>query len=863
MATGLLLASSLFAQRSVLEKGDKYFDKFDFDRAMEYYMDAFDANPNNEQATRRIADCYRRSGNVAESAEWYKQTLDLEGSIPSDMLYYAEALKELGNYAESVFWYAQYSGEVPTDTRAQRHIKNDKYFHELTADSLKYTLKKLEINNENPAFGVSKFGDQYIFSATATGEMASEENVWDKLPYLDVFVCDKDIDNEFINPRPLAGEINSKYHDGPAVYDAISGSIFVTRNNMKNGKVVLDENGTANLQIYEALPVGEGWNELIDLPFNHIDYSCGHAAINNTGSRLYFVSNMDGGIGGTDLYYTDRVGDGWSEPVNLGPEVNTEGNEMFPYLSDQDKLYFSSDGHAGLGGLDVFMTEFVSNKWTTPINIGFPINSNKDDFSMMYEETHQSGYFSSNRDGKGRDNIYYFSTIDFMEAIFAATIACTDPTKTLAGMPVTIKNVTTGELEEVILDEYGNAQTKVKGGDEIEVYLGGKELAHGEPILTHTVENPLIDTYNEGGTVFVSPEEARALGYDPKDLPHDVHIVGTTVPVSDVLVSDKNAQEPELDLLDQLDEFTDENWMAPMTRKNAQTFVMERTEDGKMVMKGLEVEEQAPEEFISEGLREKLAENSLSQRQSEPISQISEEKTLGAIETGENKAENALDEKALDDLRNLIHSEVTGNYHNLSEEESARLAKILAPKLKETENVKKSLLDNLMSLQEDLSSLDPIEIAGLQNEPEKDNSNLVALTETAQKLNTELAQQGLENVYFDFDKSNIRQDAISTMEKVLDMMQNNEALVLHVSAHTDSRGSNAYNDALSSRRANSVQAYLEAKGISSDRFVIDYHGEHQLVNKCGNGVACSEDDHQLNRRAELTFITGDTAASLK
>lgn len=502
----VLCGNVVLAQKSDLERGNKYFDKFDFGQALEMYELAYEHEKDNPELTRRIGLCLRRLGGIDQSAEWFKKTLDLDDSTPTDMLHYAEALKSKEDYTLSVFWYARYAMMEPEDQRAQSHIRDPKYFHDLQADSLKYFVKKLEVNTDQPSFGVSKYGDGYLFSSAGVSNLASGEDYAEGLSYLDLYVCEKDARDEFVQISPIKGDINSKYHDGPAYYDPSTETIYVTRNNIKNGRPVLDKNGNVNLKIYEAHKDENQWDDIKDMPFNSNDYSTGHPCASMDGSTLYFVSNMPGGYGGTDLYMSKKTQDGWGEPQNLGAAVNTEGNEMFPFLSEDGKLFFSSDGHAGLGGLDLFMSTEAQGKYTPAINLGFPINSSHDDFGMMYEADNESGYFSSNRDGKGQDNIYYFSTLEFMKQIFAATLQSADMMQTLEGETVTMKNITSGELRETTLDAQNAFQFTVNAGDELAFYFGGKEYAHGEPIFEHSVEGPLQDTYYDAGNISLSEE---------------------------------------------------------------------------------------------------------------------------------------------------------------------------------------------------------------------------------------------------------------------------------------------------------------------------------------------------------------------
>ena len=489
-----------FGQKTDKEFGDKYFDKFDYAVAMESYLMAYEGNTQDAEVTRKIGLCLRKLGSIDESAEWFKRTLDMDDSNTLDMLHYAEALKSKEDYSKAVFWYSRYAMANPYDQRTQSHIRDPKYFHDLKADSLKYFLKKLDINTEKPSFGVSAFEGGYLFS---TSGVKTYGNTIDDLPYLDIYMCQKNEADEFVEAMPLKGKINSKYHDGPAYYDPNSQTIFVTRNNVKNGRPVYDANGSVNLKVYAAKEANGKWNEISELPFNSNEYSTGHPSLNADGTKMYFVSNMPGGFGGTDIYVTEKTPNGWGEPFNCGPEVNSEGNEMFPFVSQEGKLYFSSDGHAGLGGLDIFHCVPVGENFLRAENLGFPINSAHDDFGVMYEDDKQSGYFSSNRDGKGRDDLFFFSTLEYMKQIFAGTIESDLPQNQLIGEELTVFVSNRGEYLSTTIQEDLSFQVEVESGDELEFFLGGREYAHGVPFFTHNVEEKLEDTYHNEGTIFI------------------------------------------------------------------------------------------------------------------------------------------------------------------------------------------------------------------------------------------------------------------------------------------------------------------------------------------------------------------------
>ena len=496
---------SLSAQHSLLEEGDYYFDTFNFPEAMQFYLEAYQGDSVNPYIARHIGLCMRKLGMPEESADYFFRALELTADTPEDMLYYAEALKSKADYAKAIFWYAQYAAERPDDKRAQKHILDTRYFQDLWADSLKYAIKRLAINTDKPSFGMCKFNDKYIFSSsgirTSNLQQASEADAG--MLYLDIYSCDLDDKGEAMDAELIEGNVNSTYHDGPAFYDGTRNTMFVTRNNIKRGKPVYDKSGTANLKVYSMAYIADGWAKAQDLPFNSDEFSVGHPCVNEQGNLMIFVSNMPGGYGGTDLYKVEMNGDEWGEPQNLGEKINTEGNEMFPFISYQGYLYFSSDGHAGLGGLDIFVSENNPFGFKEPNNIGFPINSPQDDFSIFYDQGAEAGYFSTNR--TGTDNIYRFDVVNFVQQIIAMGFE-NEQGANLAGQNVTLRWLEAQTDSTITLDETGSFMFLADKGSNFEVYLGNKATESSEPIAVFSTDEILRDTFANLGKVSVSKE---------------------------------------------------------------------------------------------------------------------------------------------------------------------------------------------------------------------------------------------------------------------------------------------------------------------------------------------------------------------
>jgi outer membrane protein OmpA-like peptidoglycan-associated protein len=221
-----------------------------------------------------------------------------------------------------------------------------------------------------------------------------------------------------------------------------------------------------------------------ELPFNNDNFSNAHPTITRDGSELYFASNRPGGYGGMDLYMVRKEGPIWSEPINLGPNVNTEGNEMFPFISNIGTLYFASDGHAGLGGLDIFFSEKnQKGEWMIPLNMGVPLNGSQDDFSIYYDDTNDQGYFCSNRSGQGNDDIYFFQFKTLQEMTLNGNVTLEDSLVTMEGETILIESIGTGIVSETKLDSKGNFKYVAKPGEQIIVKLANKKYVDAPDTL--------------------------------------------------------------------------------------------------------------------------------------------------------------------------------------------------------------------------------------------------------------------------------------------------------------------------------------------------------------------------------------------
>jgi len=275
----------------------------------------------------------------------------------------------------------------------------------------KYTVKNIYVNTEYADFGTTYFGKDSIVFSSPTKKKGIIRNVWkpNAQPYLDLYVGAIDSDGEIIGKHRIEGNANTKFHEAVVTFTKDMKTVYYTGNNNYDNVVKNDTTGTLRLQLYKGKVGGDGaWTDIEKLPFNNDDYSTGHPALSPDGKKLYFVSDRPGSMGGTDIYVVDIKSDGtYSEPKNLGKNINTKGKELFPFITADNILYYSSDGQYGSGGLDIFANKIYNTTVSRPLNLGEPINSVNDDFAFIMRDG--KGYFSSSRDGgAGGDDIYGF-----------------------------------------------------------------------------------------------------------------------------------------------------------------------------------------------------------------------------------------------------------------------------------------------------------------------------------------------------------------------------------------------------------------------------------------------------------------------
>lgn len=403
----VLTAGSTFSQQRDIKKANKEFDKFAYIDAREIYLKVVADGYESAEIFKKLGDTYYFNSDYTNAAKWYDKLVKQFPDQTEPEYYYraAQSLKSLGKYDESDALLKDYIAKGGKGLVIKSYEDDPNYLKSTVFKSRDFVLEKVGVNSSNSDFGASFFGNDKVVYATAGNTTGAKINEWTQEPCLDLFIADRGANGELSNPMKLGGDINTEYNESTATFSKDGNTVYFTRNTFLDGKKGLDKSNkfkTLRLTLYKASKTGDhNWTNVVELPFNNKEYSVAHPALSPDGKKLYFSSDMPGTLGMSDLWYVDILGnDSYGTPINLGSGINTEAKESFPFISEKNNLYFSSDGRSGLGGYDIFVTPLDNTGKPGEItNLGAPSNSAQDDFGFIINEENRIGYVSSNRGG--------------------------------------------------------------------------------------------------------------------------------------------------------------------------------------------------------------------------------------------------------------------------------------------------------------------------------------------------------------------------------------------------------------------------------------------------------------------------------
>lgn len=411
----LLFSLNISAQKNYLEEADhalyqegKYFD------AIEMYKKAYAKEKGRDvkaEIIYKIAESYRLSDQPEQAEVWYDKAIIARYNEPLAYYYLGEMKKENGKYDEAIVQFNKFIAEMPGDPRGPKGIESAKEAQAWMDNPTMYVVEPMTIVNSegydfSPTFA-SKDNDELIFTSLREESTGNGVSAVTGQSFADLYISQRDRKGKWSQPVLLEGEgLNTENEEGSATMNERKNTLYFTR-------CLVDKKGYYGCKIYTAKKMGNSYGQIEALPIGNDSVKMGHPALLAGDEVMIFSSDREGGFGGKDLWYVKMISrsKGWSEPINLGSEINTKGNEMFPYVREDGTLYFASDGLPGMGGLDIFKAESLGeNKWGNPTNMKAPINSNANDFGLIFDGTNNRGFFTSSREGgKGEDDIWMFS----------------------------------------------------------------------------------------------------------------------------------------------------------------------------------------------------------------------------------------------------------------------------------------------------------------------------------------------------------------------------------------------------------------------------------------------------------------------
>ncbi len=436
--------SFVFSQNNSTKKADRLYDRLQFVKAAEEYLKLSDSELNSEYVITRLANCYYNLFETSEAEKWFKKIVNKNPD--AELIYkYSQMLKANGKYKESNLWMNKFSEMKPYDSRAVSFKNTPNYIDKIINKGKRFNIQNLKINSEFSDFGATIYKNKLYFVSSRNEKATSRNYGWNDEPFLDIFSSTINDKGSHL-PANLFDELNSKFHEGVVSFTPDGNTAYFTRESYYEDEYQKDSlNNTkySQLYIYKATKLKDSWDTFESLEINDVNFSNKNPMVSPDGKHLYFSSNMPGGFGLYDLYKAEIKDNGSLGKVeNLGQKINTEGQEAFPFLTSENILYFSSDGHLGLGGLDVFYSKNVDDKWSNSKNVGIPVNSGADDFAFMIKE--ENGYVSSNRTGGvGKDDIYALKKIRPLCDLLLETVVL--DSKTNSPIDTALTSVSDGE----------------------------------------------------------------------------------------------------------------------------------------------------------------------------------------------------------------------------------------------------------------------------------------------------------------------------------------------------------------------------------------------------------------------------------
>jgi len=459
--------SSIAQNEKALKLADEKFKYFAYVDARQIYLDVEKSGYKSENLYKKLGDSYYFNNELSKSLEWFEKLYNFKKNLEPDYLFkYAMALKSVKKYKEADQILSEFHKQTGTTPVIEKKISELSSEEILKMNTTKFIIEKAPINSEFLDYAPSYYQSKLVFCSSRNDKTKpnKKDHEWNNQPFSDLYMVDLKRNNEVGTEITLLDpSINTQYHESSSVFSKDGNTIYFTRNNYNDNKFKSNDKGVSLIKLYKSTKDDKGkWQKAVELPFNNDEYSVAHPALSLDEKRLYFSSDMSGTLGLSDLYYVEIYPDGtYSKPKNLGEQINTAGRESYPFISKNNQLFFSSDGHNGLGGFDVFFTQLKEDYSFGEItNMGSQINSSTDDFSLIIDTKDNTGFFASNRDNAGgSDDIYQFKIVENKEPeckqVVKGIITDDNQGKPLSNVKIQLFDTNLNEVAAAYTDEKG------------------------------------------------------------------------------------------------------------------------------------------------------------------------------------------------------------------------------------------------------------------------------------------------------------------------------------------------------------------------------------------------------------------------
>lgn len=469
------------AQQALLDKAEKEYNNYAYADAIEIYEKLAAKGVEDQKMFQRLGNAYYFNAELPKAAIWYDRLFAVNPQQEPEYLYrYSQSLKSAGDYAKADKVLEDFNKKSNTDSRGILFQYNRNYLEQIKMNSGRFEIAAAQVNSESSEFGSAFLDNSLVFSSARRIENKEGKTFkWTNKNFTNLYIAPINANGNTGSPVLLNKEINSKFNESTPVFTKDGKTMYFTRNNYLDGRRGKDDKKTTLLKLYKASLIDGKWTNIVELPFNSDKYSTAHPALSLDEKKLYFASDMPGTFGQSDLFSVLINADGsYGRPENLGPQINTEGRETFPFISADNELYFATDGRPGLGGLDIVVSK-INEKGTFDEvqNIGEPVNTKYDDFAFIINSSTRRGYFSSNRKGgMGSDDIYSFTETRKLvcERTLTGAILDSRTNEPIEGASVTMRDENNQVIGTAETDKSGNYSFKVNCGKKYSVRVERK-----------------------------------------------------------------------------------------------------------------------------------------------------------------------------------------------------------------------------------------------------------------------------------------------------------------------------------------------------------------------------------------------------